>query len=121
LGFPCGRPLGPFAKLFLLAARDDQLWGFGRPDYAEGGNSRLVQNLPPGVPMLGTPATANDRVVEDVAEQLGTDLVISRGPLDILAAVDCPYRPNRSPNPTRPGVRLRLPRNAQYFDERARP
>ena len=33
------------------------------------------------VPVLGTTATANDRVVEDVARQLGEDVVVIRGPL----------------------------------------
>ena len=38
--------------------------------------------LPPGVPVLCTTATANDRVVADVSTQLGDDLVVLRGPLD---------------------------------------
>ena len=42
------------------------------PDYRRIG--RLLPSLGPDVPVLGTTATANDRVVEDVAEQLGDDV-----------------------------------------------
>jgi len=38
--------------------------------------------LPSGVPVLCTTATANDRVVEDIVDQLGDDLFVLRGPLD---------------------------------------
>jgi ATP-dependent DNA helicase RecQ len=55
-------------------------WGHDfRPDYRR--IVRTVQRLPPGVPVLATTATANDRVVEDVAAQLGPGLQILRGPL----------------------------------------
>ena len=49
------------------------------PDYRRIG--RLLPSLGPDVPVLGTTATANDRVVEDVAKQLGDDVVVIRGPL----------------------------------------
>jgi ATP-dependent DNA helicase RecQ len=49
------------------------------PDYRRIG--RLLPALGPAVPILGTTATANDRVVEDVAHQLGDDVAIIRGPL----------------------------------------
>ena len=49
------------------------------PDYRRIG--RLLPSLGPDVPVLGTTATANDRVVEDVARQLGDDVVVVRGPL----------------------------------------
>src|SRR4051794_262835 len=49
------------------------------PDYRRIG--RLLPSLGPDVPVLGTTATANDRVVEDVARQLGDDVVVIRGPL----------------------------------------
>ncbi|MEX1208464.1 MAG: RecQ family ATP-dependent DNA helicase [Acidimicrobiia bacterium] len=56
-------------------------WGHDfRPDYRR--LSRIVDLLPPGVAILGTTATANDRVIRDVEEQLGNDLVLVRGPLD---------------------------------------
>jgi ATP-dependent DNA helicase RecQ len=49
------------------------------PDYRRIG--RLLPALGPTVPVLGTTATANDRVVEDVARQLGDDVALIRGPL----------------------------------------
>ncbi len=49
------------------------------PDYRRIG--RLLPTLGPDVPVLGTTATANDRVVEDVARQLGDDVSVIRGPL----------------------------------------
>ena len=49
------------------------------PDYRRIG--RLLPSLGPDVPVLGTTATANDRVVEDVAKQLGDDVRVIRGPL----------------------------------------
>jgi ATP-dependent DNA helicase RecQ len=55
-------------------------WGHDfRPDYRRIG--RILDLLPRGIPVLGTTATANDRVVNDVIEQLGGDLVTIRGPL----------------------------------------
>ncbi len=56
-------------------------WGHDfRPDYRR--LSRIVSALPSSVPILGTTATANDRVVTDVSEQMGADLRVFRGPLD---------------------------------------
>jgi ATP-dependent DNA helicase RecQ len=62
-------------------------WGHDfRPDYRR--LRDLIAQLPPGIPVLATTATANSRVVEDVAEQLGssqdspaTQVVTIRGPL----------------------------------------
>jgi ATP-dependent DNA helicase RecQ len=55
-------------------------WGHDfRPDYQR--ILRVVNSLSPGTPVLGTTATANDRVVEDVQRQLGPGLVVLRGPL----------------------------------------
>jgi len=55
-------------------------WGHDfRPDYRR--IVRLLQALPPNVPALATTATANDRVVQDIKEQLGPRLQIMRGPL----------------------------------------
>lgn len=55
-------------------------WGHDfRPDYRR--IVRIVQMLPKGVPVLGTTATANNRVVADVQTQLGPGLTIYRGPL----------------------------------------
>jgi len=45
-------------------------WGHDfRPDYRR--LRTLIAELPPGIPVLATTATANDRVVTDVTEQLG--------------------------------------------------
>lgn len=55
-------------------------WGHDfRPDYRR--IVRILKALPPNVPVLGTTATANDRVLRDIREQLGEDLLILRGPL----------------------------------------
>ncbi len=55
-------------------------WGHDfRPDYRR--ITRVLQALPPNVPVVATTATANDRVVADVISQLGDDIVLSRGPL----------------------------------------
>lgn len=54
-------------------------WGHDfRPDYRRIGT---VINELPGTPILATTATANQRVVDDVLEQLGNDVFLTRGPL----------------------------------------
>ncbi|MDD3157334.1 MAG: RecQ family ATP-dependent DNA helicase [Anaeromusa sp.] len=54
-------------------------WGHDfRPDYQR--IVSIVANLPPNVPVLATTATANNRVIQDVQEQLG-GLQVQRGPL----------------------------------------
>ncbi|MFC9281895.1 RecQ family ATP-dependent DNA helicase [Streptomyces collinus] len=60
-------------------------WGHDfRPDYRR--LRTMLGDLPPGVPVLATTATANARVTADVAEQLGTggasDALVLRGALD---------------------------------------
>ncbi|MER5181950.1 RecQ family ATP-dependent DNA helicase [Streptomyces sp. NPDC002896] len=60
-------------------------WGHDfRPDYRR--LRTMLSDLPTGVPVLATTATANARVTADVAEQLGTggsgDALVLRGPLD---------------------------------------
>ncbi|WP_121177961.1 RecQ family ATP-dependent DNA helicase [Streptomyces sp. 1114.5] len=61
-------------------------WGHDfRPDYRR--LRTMLAELPPGVPVLATTATANARVTADVAEQLGTGTadehaLVLRGPLD---------------------------------------
>jgi ATP-dependent DNA helicase RecQ len=60
-------------------------WGHDfRPDYRR--LRTLLAELPPGVPVLATTATANARVTRDVAEQLGAggahETLVLRGPLD---------------------------------------
>jgi len=55
-------------------------WGHDfRPDYRR--IIGVMDRLPAGMPVLGTTATANDRVVADVQQQLGPELVVLRGPL----------------------------------------
>ncbi|MET8013174.1 RecQ family ATP-dependent DNA helicase [Streptomyces sp. NPDC005271] len=60
-------------------------WGHDfRPDYRR--LRTMLADLPQGVPVLATTATANARVTADVAEQLGTGegerALVLRGPLD---------------------------------------
>ncbi|MFI5658893.1 RecQ family ATP-dependent DNA helicase [Streptomyces sp. NPDC051684] len=60
-------------------------WGHDfRPDYRR--LRTMLAELPQGVPVLATTATANARVTADVADQLGTgsgsDALVLRGPLD---------------------------------------
>lgn len=56
-------------------------WGHDfRPDYRR--IRTLLGDLPAGIPVLATTATANQRVTDDVAEQLGTDVLVLRGSLD---------------------------------------
>ncbi|WP_244930753.1 DEAD/DEAH box helicase [Nocardioides sp. W7] len=61
-------------------------WGHDfRPDYRR--IRTLLGDLPAGIPVLATTATANSRVTQDVAEQLGSagslgDVLVLRGSLD---------------------------------------
>ena len=71
--------LGGIGLLVVDEAHCVSDWGHDfRPDYRR--IVRVVQRLPPNVPLLATTATANDRVVEDVVDQLG-NLDVLRGPL----------------------------------------
>ncbi len=55
-------------------------WGHDfRPDYRR--IKRIVRALPPNMPMLATTATANNRVVADIQNQLGEHITVLRGPL----------------------------------------
>ena len=75
-------------------------WGHDfRPDYRR--IRSLLVDLPTGIPVLATTATANARVVDDVAGQLGGDEppLVLRGELDReslhLAVVDLPSNAHR--------------------------
>lgn len=75
-------------------------WGHDfRPDYRR--IRTLLADLPSGIPVLATTATANERVTNDVAEQLGgtEEVVVLRGGLDRpslhLAVVDLPDSSHR--------------------------
>lgn len=55
-------------------------WGHDfRPHYRL--IERIVRDLPPNLRILGTTATANDRVMQDLSAVFGSDLEISRGDL----------------------------------------
>lgn len=55
-------------------------WGHDfRPNYRR--IMRLLDDIPAQTPIIGTTATANDRVVADVASILGAGMNIQRGPL----------------------------------------
>src|SRR3712207_5061365 len=73
-------------------------WGHDfRPDYRR--IRDVLDRLPEGVGVLGTTATANDRVVADVSEQLAGDLRLYRGELARtslrLEVVDLPHPAHR--------------------------
>lgn len=58
-------------------------WGHDfRPDYRR--IRTLLAELPDGIPVLATTATANERVTADVAEQLGVRGTLLGGPEDVL-------------------------------------
>ncbi len=55
-------------------------WGHDfRQEY--GKLREVISILPTNVPVLATTATANDRVIKDLEQQLGGDVFVSRGPL----------------------------------------
>ena len=55
-------------------------WGHDfRPDYRR--IIRILRALPPNLPVLATTATANNRVMADIVDQLGPHLKTIRGPL----------------------------------------
>jgi len=81
-------------------------WGHDfRPDYRR--IRTLLTDLPPGIPVLATTATANERVTRDVAEQLARhadgspaeNVLVLRGGLDReslhLAVLELPDQPTR--------------------------
>ena len=75
--------LAPVANTIALMVIDEahciSEWGHDfRPDYRRIVN--ILRQIPPNTPMLGTTATANDRVVTDIRDQLG-NIQIQRGSL----------------------------------------
>jgi len=55
-------------------------WGHDfRPDYRR--TVRILQALPRTISVLGTTATASDRVIDDIVAQLGSELEVIRGSL----------------------------------------
>jgi ATP-dependent DNA helicase RecQ len=74
-------PIASRVSLFVIdEAHCISDWGHDfRPDYRR--IVRILQVLPPNISVLATTATANNRVVADIRNQLGTNLQISRGKL----------------------------------------
>ncbi|WP_431685771.1 RecQ family ATP-dependent DNA helicase [Hahella sp. NBU794] len=75
--------LQPIADRIALMVIDEAHcisdWGHDfRPDYRRIVN--ILRQLPANMPVLGTTATANNRVIQDIQTQLG-DIQIQRGPL----------------------------------------
>ena len=73
-------------------------WGHDfRPDYRR--LSQVIAGLGTGIPVLACTATANDRVVADVSDQLGTGIRVLRGPLArdglALQVIDMPSAAQR--------------------------
>jgi ATP-dependent DNA helicase RecQ len=73
-------------------------WGHDfRPDYRR--LAQVIAGLGTGIPVLACTATANDRVVADVAEQLGEGIRVLRGPLAreglALQVIDMPSSAER--------------------------
>lgn len=73
-------------------------WGHDfRPDYKR--IAQLLKFMPPNMPVLATTATANQRVMEDIALQLGDDVKSFRGPLTreslCLQNIELPRRSHR--------------------------
>lgn len=84
------------ARPFMLVCDEAHCisdWGHDfRPDYRR--LRRLLDELPAWTPVLATTATANQRVTDDVAAQLGSESLVLRTPLDRaslhLSVVDLP-------------------------------
>ena len=71
---------GQIGLLVIDEAHAVSDWGHDfRPDYRR--VSDVLQKLNPQTPVLATTATANARVTDDVAHQLGESTLVLRGPL----------------------------------------
>jgi len=77
----CLLPIANKVGLFVVdEAHCISDWGHDfRPDYQR--IVRILRALPHNIPVLATTATANDRVVRDILQQLGPNLGVQRGPL----------------------------------------
>lgn len=71
---------GNLGMLVIDEAHAVSDWGHDfRPDYRR--VAAAIQRLNPDTPVLATTATANERVTADVADQLGANTLVLRGPL----------------------------------------
>ena len=73
-------------------------WGHDfRPDYRR--IERIARTLPANIQLLGTTATANNRVMDDLTEILGPDIVTMRGDLNrpslLLQTINMPSQTER--------------------------
>ena len=89
---------GRIAMLVIDEAHCISDWGHDfRPDYRR--IERIARTLPPNVQMLGTTATANNRVLDDLTEVLGPNIQIMRGDLNrpslLLQTIKLPSRVER--------------------------
>ena len=89
---------GRIAMLVIDEAHCISDWGHDfRPDYRR--IERIAPRLPQNVQVLGTTATANDRVLDDLTEVLGPNLNIMRGDLNrpslLLQTIKLPNRAER--------------------------
>ena len=77
----CLMPIANRVGLFVVdEAHCISDWGHDfRPNYRR--IVRILRALPRTIPVLATTATANDRVVGDIVQQLGPNLEVQRGPL----------------------------------------
>ncbi len=77
----CLLPIANRVGLFVVdEAHCISDWGHDfRPNYRR--IVRILRALPRTIPVLATTATANNRVVRDIVEQLGPNLEVQRGPL----------------------------------------
>ena len=93
------QPIADRVGLFVIdEAHCISDWGHDfRPDYKRIVN--ILRNLPVNMPVLATTATANQRVMDDVCQQLGDDIQVLRGELTReslhLQTIDFPKRSHR--------------------------
>lgn len=97
-----GGVLQPMARQVGLLVIDEAHcisdWGHDfRPDYKRINN--ILKHLPDNVPVLATTATASQRVMDDVVDQLGQSPTVVRGDLTreslVLQNIDLPRRSQR--------------------------
>lgn len=94
--------LAPIADRIALLVIDEAHcisdWGHDfRPDYRR--IERTVRTLPPNLRLLGTTATANNRVLNDLSDVLGPSLTVQRGDLSrpslLLQTIQLPNQAQR--------------------------